>query len=210
MRTIFSCVLGALLIAVCCAQTTSLKDPNTDGQFQQAIMYLKLLILQEKDTVIFPHSPTNDIEKCCSESALECFKNQLSLYTSPLKRKLARNLGKSNIQAQCMSCESYPKVSSKDFLINLQSHLQKCTIKALQCSVLELETVRAECFEPQSQSAQYLNRTRDIIKYTLEKINTEQADFKDCFCEKENPEEKTYGDFLINLLTLVEMVYSSF
>ncbi|KAK3526741.1 hypothetical protein QTP70_032109 [Hemibagrus guttatus] len=52
--------------------------------------------------------------------------------------KLARNLGKPSImnnlnnctaedikKAECNSCESYPKVSSKEFLMNLQSRLQK-------------------------------------------------------------------------------------
>ncbi|GAA6093042.1 interleukin-21 [Tachysurus ichikawai] len=140
MRTTFSCVLCVLLVAACCAQTTSPKDTKTDGLFQQAINHLRILINKKTDNGMLLHSPTNDIKECCSQPALECFRKQLTSNThkKSLKVKLARNLGKPSImnslntctaeeiqKAECMSCESYPKVSSKDFLMNLQTRLQK-------------------------------------------------------------------------------------
>ncbi|KAK3557917.1 hypothetical protein QTP86_003838 [Hemibagrus guttatus] len=121
----------------CWAQTTSPKATKTEGLFHQAIWHLKTLI-REKDNGIFLHSPTNDIKECCSQPALECFRKQLNSNGNKLKMKLARNLGKPSImnnlnnctaedikKAECNSCESYPKVSSKEFLMNLQSRLQK-------------------------------------------------------------------------------------
>ncbi|KAF7702275.1 hypothetical protein HF521_001558 [Silurus meridionalis] len=128
--------------AACWAQTSSPKDMKTDRLLQQAISHLKSLISTEKDNGIFLHSPTNDIEECCSQSALECFRKELTSTThktsKKLKMKLARNLGKPSImnslntcseteikKVQCMTCDSYPKVNSSQFLVNLQSRLQK-------------------------------------------------------------------------------------
>ncbi|XP_058264580.1 interleukin-21 [Hemibagrus wyckioides] len=140
MKATFSCVLCLLLVAACWAQTTSPKVTKTEGLFQQAILHLKLLISKEKANEISLHSPTNDIKECCSQSALECFRKQLhsNSHKNQLKMKLARNLGKPSIMnnlntctaediknAECKSCEAYPKVSSKEFLKNLQSLLQK-------------------------------------------------------------------------------------
>ncbi|XP_053497692.1 interleukin-21 isoform X2 [Ictalurus furcatus] len=88
---------------------------------------------------MFLHSPTNDIKECCSRSALECFKSELKStnHKNPMVRKLVRNLGKPTImnsvntctedeikKTKCMSCDSYPRVSSKQFLSTLQSRLQ--------------------------------------------------------------------------------------
>ncbi|XP_053093103.1 interleukin-21 isoform X2 [Pangasianodon hypophthalmus] len=113
---------------------------KTEKLLQQAITHLRSLILKEKDNDMFLHSPTNDIKECCSQSAFECFRKELNstIHRNLLKMKLARNLGKPTImnsmstcteeeikKVQCMSCDSYPMVSSKQFLINLQSRLQK-------------------------------------------------------------------------------------
>ncbi|XP_047675231.1 interleukin-21 [Tachysurus fulvidraco] len=140
MRTTFSCVLYVLLVAACCAQTTSPKVTKTDGLFQQAIHHLTYLIKTAKDNDMLLHSPEKDIKECCSQPALECFRKQLTYNThkNSVKVKLARNLGKPSMmnslntctaeeiqKAGCMSCESYPKVSSKTFLENLQARLQK-------------------------------------------------------------------------------------
>ncbi|KAM9495500.1 interleukin-21 isoform 2-T2 [Clarias gariepinus] len=117
---------------------------KTDKLLQQAMRLLKGLIENLKDNT-FLHSPTNDIKECCSQSAFECFKKELKSTSSlnssrflSLKGKLERNLAKPTImnsmntcsgeeikKAACMSCDSYPMVSSKEFLENLQSRLQK-------------------------------------------------------------------------------------
>ncbi|XP_053497691.1 interleukin-21 isoform X1 [Ictalurus furcatus] len=92
---------------------------------------------------MFLHSPTNDIKECCSRSALECFKSELKStnHKNPMVRKLVRNLGKPTImnsvntctedeikKTKCMSCDSYPRVSSKQFLSTLQSRLQMVSL----------------------------------------------------------------------------------
>ncbi|XP_060766200.1 interleukin-21 [Neoarius graeffei] len=109
-------------------------------------------VIKEKDNGMLLHSPTNDIKECCSQSALQCFKNGLSTIihkNTPkmniLMKKLHRNLSKlTNMNSMntcteqeiknvmCMPCDSYPTVNSKEFLTNLQSHLQKAYTLQLQ------------------------------------------------------------------------------
>ncbi|KAG7324395.1 hypothetical protein KOW79_012411 [Hemibagrus wyckioides] len=211
---------GKLILykAACWAQTTSPKVTKTEGLFQQAILHLKLLISKEKANEISLHSPTNDIKECCSQSALECFRKQLhsNSHKNQLKMKLARNLGKPSINAECKSCEAYPKVSSKEFLKNLQSLLQKCIRESLQCSLLELEVVESECFESRMIQFQHVNRAKENIQHLLHKMNEtaeEKAHSQPCFCEvdknKEQPNKKPYKEFIKNLKTLMQMLNSS-
>ncbi|KAI5100658.1 caltractin [Silurus meridionalis] len=95
-----------------------------------------------------------ELQECCSQSALECFRKELTSTThktsKKLKMKLARNLGKPSImnslntcseteikKVQCMTCDSYPKVNSSQFLVNLQSRLQKVLVQSLINSRLD-------------------------------------------------------------------------
>ncbi|KAF5894132.1 caltractin, partial [Clarias magur] len=146
LRRGFPGTRSILYKAACWTQTTPPKDMKTDKLLQQAIRLLKGLIDHVKDDNTFLHSPTNDIKECCSQSAFECFKKELKSTTSLnnlklLKLKLERNLSKPTIMnsmnqcsveeiknAECRSCDSYPMVSSKQFLSNLQSRLQKSLI----------------------------------------------------------------------------------
>ncbi|XP_076860646.1 interleukin-21 [Brachyhypopomus gauderio] len=96
--------------------------------------------IKQNDSLFY--SPTNDIEDCCSQSALQCFHSQLlnisSISSKHLKIKLWKNLKKNNIvtsvdncsqeerdNVTCKSCDSYLMVNSKEFLKNLLSLLQK-------------------------------------------------------------------------------------
>ncbi|KAG9281168.1 interleukin-21 [Astyanax mexicanus] len=138
MRTVFSCVLYALLALTCWTETTPATDKNVLestikhlGQFNSTV--------QQTDTIFF--TPPVDIKDCCSESALDCFRSQINNITSNNKRlqnKLHKNLRKSeNIvkskceaarKAECMSCNLYEKTDSHKFLNNLLLLLQKSFI----------------------------------------------------------------------------------
>ncbi|XP_023646289.1 interleukin-21 isoform X2 [Paramormyrops kingsleyae] len=89
------------------------------------------------------HTPhTDEIENCCSTSALKCFVKSLPQLRVPnsaakVKATLIKNLQKKIIEnsvrtcsatetqnAVCRKCESYPERSTKEFMDSLETLLQ--------------------------------------------------------------------------------------
>ncbi|XP_035379588.1 interleukin-21 isoform X2 [Electrophorus electricus] len=138
MRTTSLCVLCVLLAMVCWVETMTAVDKT--NHFRSTIKQAMELTKKVKNDT-FLSSPTNDIEDCCAQSALQCFSSQLLKIPTTYKtllRKLNKNLSKSVIvesvgncsrkeraKVICKSCDSYPMVDNKEFLKNLLSFLQK-------------------------------------------------------------------------------------
>ncbi|XP_051506512.1 interleukin-21-like isoform X2 [Myxocyprinus asiaticus] len=97
----------------------------------------------------FINSPiTGEIKECCIKSALECFRSKVlflngsnikksqTIINSDLRKpaitKTVSICSQKEIQeAQCKSCDSYPKVDSRTFMQNFQTLLQKIFVRLL-------------------------------------------------------------------------------
>ncbi|KAG5845453.1 interleukin-21 isoform X2 [Anguilla rostrata] len=91
------------------------------------------------------HTPTNDIDECCSLSVLECFRGNVNLLQATQKKlqhklfkKLMNPMIVSNMnfctleetqKAICPPCNSYPKRNSEQFVKELRLLLQKATAR---------------------------------------------------------------------------------
>uniref|UniRef100_A0A3B1K369 Interleukin n=2 Tax=Astyanax mexicanus TaxID=7994 RepID=A0A3B1K369_ASTMX len=125
MRTVFSCVLYALLALTCWTETTPATDKN--------VLESTIKHLGQFNIASTLHNLSEDFTKpmlFCFASALDCFRSQINNITSNNKRlqnKLHKNLRKSVSMRyfECMSCNLYEKTDSHKFLNNLLLLLQK-------------------------------------------------------------------------------------
>ncbi|KAM9510822.1 uncharacterized protein ACWYII_045547 isoform 2-T2 [Salvelinus alpinus] len=106
----------------------------------EVIKELKALNKSVKHNSVMLNTPSMDMEECCSQSALECFRAMvphLNAKNKILQRKVIKNLNNQLIlgsldscsqeereKTVCQGCDSYPK-DSQECVQQLESLLQK-------------------------------------------------------------------------------------
>ncbi|KAM9510821.1 uncharacterized protein ACWYII_045547 isoform 1-T1 [Salvelinus alpinus] len=132
-------LLVCCLLAITCVLVHADKSKRL-LKLTEVIKELKALNKSVKHNSVMLNTPSMDMEECCSQSALECFRAMvphLNAKNKILQRKVIKNLNNQLIlgsldscsqeereKTVCQGCDSYPK-DSQECVQQLESLLQK-------------------------------------------------------------------------------------